>query len=480
MLLAQGHDHVLSVGVSIGPMVLRIALLAAVPAVAGFALLRGFLTEPGRRATVVVLATAAGAAVVELLLSGGLNLPVRVVPLLLAALAAPLFLILSKDARFASAVARVRRFAPWVFGAAAVLALTEFARSWLGPDSPAGTATGLHTGVVLALVALAWFAVARPRGRFVTAGVRVAAALLAVMLVAGAAQAVVLRGPESTPGTPATAEVAVGPAPVRVVVVPNAPGWNLVHVQGTDPAADTTFDLAVGTAKDRPAAALARGGTTGGWVAVELPAGRGDLWVWNSGELGSVPVDTGAGPAVARPALRGDDGPECASALLGRSLAGTTGSPAGACPADALDDADAGALRGTVADLARRGIRDIRLVSDDSPRGKAAAGVVSAAATAHGVTVDRSGGPLVVVSGWTVANAALRQAALGTLPTDSIYLAPWLAVGPLLDLAPSAHVSGQPSRESGDRYRAALADRFPGEVPSTSGQRAWRAAGPGL
>jgi hypothetical protein len=470
VLLAQGHDHVLSVGVSIGPMVLRIALLAAIPAVAGFALLRGFLAEPGRRATFAVAAAAAGAAVVELMLSGGLNLPVRVVPLLLVALAVPLFLILSTDARFTQAIGRARRFAPWVFGAAAVLALTEFARSWLDEASPAAAATGLHTGVVLGLVALAWFAVARPRGRLVTTGVRAAAAVLAMLLVAGAAQAVVLRGPEATPGTPATAEVALGSAAVRVVVVPNEPGWNLVHVQATD--------AAVGTSRDRPVQAVARGGTTGGWAVIELPAGRSDLWVWSGGGLASVPTDTGAGPAGPRTSLVGEDGPECASALLGRALAGTTGPSAGtACPADALADADAGTLRGTVADLARQGTRAIRLVTDDSARAKTAAGVVRAAASAHGVAVDKSGGPLVVVSGWTVAGAALGQAALGALATDGIYLAPWLAVDPLLTLAPAAHVAGTPTD---DRYRTDLAARYPGEAPSTSGHRAWRAARPAL
>ncbi|MGH3760478.1 DUF6239 family natural product biosynthesis protein [Actinophytocola sp.] len=206
VLLAQGHDHVLSVGVSIGPMVLRVALLAAVPVVAGFALLRGFLTEPGRPTAVAVTATAGGAAVVELLLSGGLNLPASLVPLLLVGLAVPLYLLLSTDERFAPAVGRARRLAPWVFGAAALLALTEFARSWLGQATPAVTATGLHTGVVLALVALAWFAVARPPGRLATAGVRVAAALLGVMLLAGAAHAVMLRPPEPTPAVPVTAE----------------------------------------------------------------------------------------------------------------------------------------------------------------------------------------------------------------------------------------------------------------------------------
>ncbi|MFI7677468.1 DUF6239 family natural product biosynthesis protein [Actinophytocola sp. NPDC049390] len=195
-LMAQGggHDHVLTVGVSIGPLVLRIALLAAVPVVAGFALLRGFLAEPDRRALAAVIGFAGGAAVLELLLSGGLNLSQRLVPVLLGLLAVPLYLVLSRDPRFARAVGRARRFAPWVFWPAAAFAGEQFVLAWLaGADD---TATALHTGVVLALVALAWFAVAAPRRAASTLGVRLGAALLAAALIAGAGQATVLRPAE--------------------------------------------------------------------------------------------------------------------------------------------------------------------------------------------------------------------------------------------------------------------------------------------
>lgn len=75
VLLAQGggHGHLLTVGVSIGPTVLRIALLVAIPVVAGFALLRGFLAEPDRRSLARVVMAAGVVATLELLLSGGLN-----------------------------------------------------------------------------------------------------------------------------------------------------------------------------------------------------------------------------------------------------------------------------------------------------------------------------------------------------------------------------------------------------------------------
>lgn len=201
VLLAQGggHNHVLTVGVSIGPTVLRIALLVAVPAVAGFAVLRGFLAEPDRRSLSTVIAVAGGATVIELLLSGGLNLSERLVPLLLALLAVPLYLVLSRDSRFAPAVDRARRLAPWLFWPAAALAAAQFAGAWFAGAGTARTATLLHTGVVLALVALAWFAVSRTRRRASTVSVRLGAMALAMMLMLGAAQATVLHAAESAP-----------------------------------------------------------------------------------------------------------------------------------------------------------------------------------------------------------------------------------------------------------------------------------------
>lgn len=193
LLAPGGHDHVLDLGINIGPLVLRIALLAVVPVVAGFALLRGFLTEPDRRTLAAVTGCAAGAVALQLLLSGGLNLPVRVVPLLLASLAAALYTVLSRDPRFAPAVGWTRRYAPWIFWAAGALAAGQFALAWLAGAGPARTATLLHTGVVLAFVALAWFAVSRPRHVVATVGVRLGAVALAMALIAGAGQATVLR-----------------------------------------------------------------------------------------------------------------------------------------------------------------------------------------------------------------------------------------------------------------------------------------------
>jgi Family of unknown function (DUF6239) len=207
VLLAQGggHNHVLDIGVNIGPVVLRIALLVVIPAVAGFALLRGFLAEPGRRDLAAVVGCAGGGVVLELMLSGGLTMSERVVPLLLALLAVPLYLVLSRDPRFVPAVGWVRRCAPWVFWPLGILAAERFARAWLAGGGTARTETLLHTGVVLALVAMAWFAVSRPRRAGVGIGVQLGAVALAMALIVGAGQVTVPRDTAAVPGAASVA-----------------------------------------------------------------------------------------------------------------------------------------------------------------------------------------------------------------------------------------------------------------------------------
>ena len=193
LLSAVGEHGHLDLGFSVGTLALRVLLLAAVPVVACFAFLRGFLPEPSRRTVVAVALAAATAVTMELLLSGQVNLPEQAVPLLLAGLALPVYLTLSRDERFAPAVAAGRRYAPIVFAVTAVLAGVQFT---LALTADTRRATLLHTGVLLALVALVWFAIAQPRGRVVTVGVRVTAAVLGIGLLAATAQAIVLRPPD--------------------------------------------------------------------------------------------------------------------------------------------------------------------------------------------------------------------------------------------------------------------------------------------
>jgi hypothetical protein len=189
---AAQHEHTLNVPVNIGPLVLRVGLLVAVPAVAGFAMLRGFLTEPSRRTAAFVAGCAAVAVFLEFLLAEGMDFPRQAVIVVLAALAGPLFLILSKDPKFDRFRALLRAVAPWLVTAAFGLAVVEFARVLLGAGS---TGVVLPTGVVLALVGMSWFTVCGPGPRLLSALVRVEAALLGNAALAGAAYALVLTLP---------------------------------------------------------------------------------------------------------------------------------------------------------------------------------------------------------------------------------------------------------------------------------------------
>jgi hypothetical protein len=182
--LQPGHSHG-SVGIVIGPLALHLLLLAAVTAVASFALLRAFLGPPDRRTAIGAWSAAAVVVVAELLLSGGLDVPQRVVPLVLAATAAPAYAVFSRDPRWAVVRGALRAWAPWPCAAAIVLAAVEFARAWLTAAGDQRT-TLLHTGVQLAAVALSWFVISDPRRRPAAFALRAAAAATAVLLVAGA------------------------------------------------------------------------------------------------------------------------------------------------------------------------------------------------------------------------------------------------------------------------------------------------------
>jgi Family of unknown function (DUF6239) len=465
LIAAQTHDHTLSVPVVVGPVALRVVLLGAVPLVAGFGMLRAFLPEPDRRTLGLVAATAGGLAVLELLLADALDLPTQVVPLLLAVAAVPLFMVRSDNPR----LARVRRFAPWMLSLLGGLALIEFARAWLSAARPEATAVLLHTGVVLALTALCWFIACRPDGRVMRLVVSLEAAVIAMALMAGAAHATVLRPPyPPDPGVAMVNQVEVGAGRITVAVVPHRPGWNLVHVQAED--------VSVGTYPDSLTPAAVRPGATGSWAAVWLPEGRSALWISSRRSVATLPTDTGTGPSERE--FGGEDGPECASAVLGGLLAGRE--PTGRCPADRLTERDADTLRATVVHLAKRGMHDLTLVTDHSPRSVAAEGVVRAAAEAAGIgvgTPERPQGPLLLVSGWATADHVLLRVADGTLPTPASYLAPWLLSPPLLAIPAGQHVPLRftPGDDSSRRYLAALRDRFPGEAPSWSGYAAWLA-----
>src|SRR6185437_5337436 len=110
--------------------------------------------EQGRTAAALVAGSATVAAILQLMLADGLDLPRQAVPLLLAAFAAPMFLVLSRDPRFDRARMVLRTLAPWVFSLTAVLAFVEFVRA---AGAAGDLSVPLGSGVVFALVALAWF-----------------------------------------------------------------------------------------------------------------------------------------------------------------------------------------------------------------------------------------------------------------------------------------------------------------------------------
>ncbi|MEU9035281.1 hypothetical protein AB0D45_10245 [Streptomyces sp. NPDC048352] len=303
------------------------------------------------------------------------------------------------------------------------------------------------------------------------------AAAVACAVLAGAWGGPLLPGDAGGAGPvsagPLLGSLGMGGAQVPVLVVPNRPGYNLVGVAAPEASAGTDRERLVRGGR-RPGSALT-------WVPVELPAGPGRVWVSAGGSLAPLAVDTGRAGGRAAPAgLSGADGPECASAAAGAVLGGSAEPPAG-CPADALAEADAAALRETVGFLAGRGTRALALVEDDSPRGRAAAAQVRGAAARAGIAVGRPDStrrPLVVTSGWAGADTAVRDVEAGRAVAEGTYLAPWLLSAPLL--SPSA---GQliplryaPNGPAAVEYAAALGARLPGEVPTAAGYEAWRAA----
>ncbi|MEU8503051.1 hypothetical protein AB0C86_41075 [Streptomyces lavendulae] len=274
-------------------------------------------------------------------------------------------------------------------------------------------------------------------------------------------------------GGPLLGSLGLGARQVPVLVVPNRPGYNLVAV-GADGAS-------AGTGRDRLVKGERRPGSTLTWVPVELPAGPARVWVSAGGALAPLAVDTGrAGGGGPRADVRGADGPECASAAAGAVVGGSPGPLAG-CPADRLTEADAAALRETVGFLAGRGARSLALAEDGSPRGRAAASEVRAAAARAGVSVGRPDStrrPLVVTAGWAGAEGAVRDVEAGRTTAEGTYLAPWLFTAPLLSpgagqLVPLRYAPNGPAAVE---YLTALGARLPGEPPTASGYEAWRLA----
>src|SRR5688500_6873223 len=134
----MGHDHGLSVPISIGPVVLRTAFLILALAVIAYALLWPLVRTEGT--STLIARMAAASVLLELMLAGGFGFPAQIAVVLLALLVVSV--TLGK---------KLGRAAPWVLAALGAVALVQFAYGWLSTGMVA-----LHTGTAFALVGLAW------------------------------------------------------------------------------------------------------------------------------------------------------------------------------------------------------------------------------------------------------------------------------------------------------------------------------------
>jgi hypothetical protein len=299
-------------------------------------------------------------------------------------------------------------------------------------------------------------------------GGRVVAVGAGLVFTAGTVIAVLTPAPvPAETGRPLLRTVALAGQDVPVVVVPQRPGRNLVHV-GVPGA------LVGGVSAEE------RAGAPGGWAVVDLPAGTDVLTVEADGE--QVPLRLDLGPDPAPPALvaglAGPDGPECLSAVAGGMVRGVTDLPA-ACPADALSAQDAVALRATVRFLAGRDVA-LHLIADRSGRSTEAAAVVRDAAAAHGLTlVDRldPADAVVVVAGWEGGGRRLTDELFGRSTVGGTYTAPWLATGSVLGGRTSAvtTLDFDPRAVPAQRYLADLRAAGATALASPAGFREWSA-----
>ncbi|WP_033261446.1 hypothetical protein [Amycolatopsis vancoresmycina] len=370
----------------------------------------------------------------------------------------------------ATAAVRPGPLAITLGGLFVVAGATRFGLSGLGFDRRLGTTVSgvvVVAVVVLPLVVGGLAVVLRARAyRFGAAGVALA------FVAWSALGALPAPPPLPVPGVPLLAEEPGFP----VLVSPQRPGHNVVHFP-----ASAGGDLAAGVRGGPTTKAVARPGAEGTWADVDLPPGRSDLEIRRGGTTTVVEVDAGTAPG---PAIAGADAPECASAALGGLVAGRA-DVLTACPSDALAPEDGGALVKLVEFLAGRKPSAVTLVSDDSPRGVAAAKLVRETAARTGLAVRPDAGPdtaLVVVSGWgpgytVITRAAERQR---REPTHQygLYLAPWLLNGPIVNAVASASLPLRfdPREATAVGYAVAVGNRFGGESPTLGGFRNWLGA----
>ncbi|GAB3767600.1 hypothetical protein FB382_002382 [Nocardioides ginsengisegetis] len=299
-------------------------------------------------------------------------------------------------------------------------------------------------------------------------------------------------GGSRTPGTPTIQRIRHDDVQFTVTVAPARPGRNLVRVDAT-PIGDTHrhrgLPVLVGTGPHDMVRAVPRPGTDGLWAVVDLPEGQGTVLV-SHGPRHRVPfaVETGIAGSGApdTSAWTSSDGPECLTSATGSLIAG--GLAPTTCPAEDLTAADRGALVSVVATLASRGVTELAVEADGSPRSRAAYAAVREAATAHHVRVVDPADPpgtrnaLLVVSGWADAARTLTRTtalplARQPMRSDGTWLAPWLLTPQVVDstLGAILPLDFDVRDPAAQEFSQTLVRWFPGQSPTAAGYLAWRA-----
>lgn len=379
--------------------------------------------------------------------------------------------------------ALLRRLAPVAVVSSAVLlgtGLVQSLQAGLLPDaatlaSTFGRVVALKLLLFVAVVGLGAYALLRARtagdaDRALRGRSHLAVTGLAAATACGAVLVAVAPPPApAEPGVPLLRTVTFTERPMPVLVAPQRPGPNLVHVG--------VAGMQVGADPDALVTADARPGAPGGWAVLDLPAGTDRLWIGYGAWRTSVRLDLGA-PAgsTGLGGLTGPDGPECATAVAG-ALAAAAPLPA-ACPADALSATDAGVLRATVRFLAGRATPALHLVGDGSPRSAAAETVVREEAARTGLPVAPRPvreGAVLVVAGWAAARDRLAADAVRPVTIAGTYTAPWLATASLLGYQTGAvaALGFDPRGRQAQGYLAALRRTGTTALASPAGFRAW-------
>lgn len=334
-----------------------------------------------------------------------------------------------------------------------------------------GTVVVLKVGLLLAVAGLGLGAHLVLRARAGAGLARAELVAIVLALVAGAGlTGLPTPGPTPTTGVPLARRMMIGDAVTGLMVVPQRPGPNLVQVM-TDRLTEVVVDGRRYPTHPRP-------GADGMWAQIELPAGHSRIEVHQGRHMVQQVLD--AGSTSTDVSLTGPDAPECAAAALGALLGGAE-RPLTVCPHQTLTTAEADALRATVVGLIRRGARSAALITDDTPRGRAAAATIRSAAAVAGMTIlgsARAADVVIVTAGWAVTEAALRERTAPE-PLYGTYLAPWLMQAKIVAAGGGALLAVLPFDPHGlvaNAYIAALRRVAPMQSASAAGLLGFRAA----